>query len=126
MDKRYHNRAQSTVEYAMLIACIAAALIAMQIYVKRSIQGRAKDAADQIGEQYSSKTTRSSLTQTITNPDPVTITGKPVFVPVVNPDTGKTENREIMEVTRHETTNIAISDGSYEETGKLSDEKLFD
>lgn len=125
-NRYYKNKAQSTLEYAVLIACIAAALVAMRIYIKRGIQGRVKDAADQIGEQYSAKTTTSKLTQTITNPEPVKITGTPVFIDVTDPVTGKTEKREIMEVTRNETTVVNINEGSYEETGKLSDEELFE
>ncbi len=38
----------------MLIAIICAAIISMQIYVKRAIQGRAKASSDIIGEQFSS------------------------------------------------------------------------
>ena len=46
------NKGQSTIEYAMLIACLVAALLAMQIYIKRAIQGRMREASDSIGEQY--------------------------------------------------------------------------
>lgn len=116
------RKAQSILEYTMVIACLAAALIAMQIYIKRSIQGKLRDAADEIGEQYSAKTTKSELTQIISNPTPVTITGKPSFR--TDPATG--EKYEIMEVERKESTTITVLPGSYEETGKLSDENLFD
>jgi len=109
----------------MVVACIVAALIGMQIYMKRSIQGRLRDAATDIGEQYSAKTTKSNLTQTITNPQEVTVTGKPRFVNVeVTDSTGAThtETREIVEITRHEPVNITIGEDNYEETGNLSDE----
>ena len=43
---------QSTLEYAVLIAVVAAAAIGMQIYVKRGIQGRLRQSADQVGEQF--------------------------------------------------------------------------
>jgi Flp pilus assembly pilin Flp len=42
------NIGQSTVEYAVLLAIVAAALIGMQVYLKRGLQGRVKDLADQI------------------------------------------------------------------------------
>ena len=42
-------------EYAVLLACIAAALLGMQYYVKRSVQGRAKQAADELGDPYDSE-----------------------------------------------------------------------
>lgn len=47
------RRAQSTLEYALIIAVVVGGLIAMQVYVKRGLQGRLKSAADDIGEQYS-------------------------------------------------------------------------
>ena len=43
---------QSTVEYAVTIAVIIGALLAMQIYVKRGAMGKLRDVADQIGEQF--------------------------------------------------------------------------
>ncbi|HOW35290.1 MAG TPA: hypothetical protein PL155_02590 [Candidatus Omnitrophota bacterium] len=51
------SRGQSTVEYAILIIIIIGALISIQIYIKRGIQGRFKDSADNIGEQYSTMET---------------------------------------------------------------------
>ena len=48
-----NKRAQSTLEYALMIAVVVGALIAMQVYVKRGLQGKLKDSTDQIGEQYS-------------------------------------------------------------------------
>ena len=115
----YRRKAQSALEYAMVVICIAGALIAMHKYIKRSMQGRLRDAADQVGEQYSAQTTKSKLTQTITNPTPVTVISKPHFIEVDG------EKREIMEVERTENTNVTVGAGSYEETGKLSDEELF-
>lgn len=45
--------AQSTLEYAVLISVVAAAVLAMQIYLKRGIAGRVRASTDQIGEQFS-------------------------------------------------------------------------
>ena len=47
------KKAQSTVEYAVLIIIIIGALLTIQIYIKRGIQGRLRTAADDIGEQFS-------------------------------------------------------------------------
>lgn len=47
------NKAQSVIEYAAVIFCIVAALLAMQTYIKRSLQGRLRQAGDNIGQQYS-------------------------------------------------------------------------
>ena len=47
------KRGQSTLEYAVLIVIIIGALLTIQIYIKRGVQGRLKSAADDIGDQYS-------------------------------------------------------------------------
>ena len=46
-------KGQSTMEYAILIIIIIGALISIQVYIKRGVQGRLKSAADDIGEQFS-------------------------------------------------------------------------
>lgn len=46
------HRAQSTLEYVVLIAVIAAALFAMQTYIKRGMQGRMRDSADNLGQGF--------------------------------------------------------------------------
>ena len=43
---------QSVLEYAILLAVAVAVIIAGQIYFKRGLQGRWKDASDQLGEQF--------------------------------------------------------------------------
>ncbi len=46
------KKGQSTLEYAILIIIIIGALLSIQVYIKRGIQGRLKSAADDIGEQF--------------------------------------------------------------------------
>jgi hypothetical protein len=43
---RQLRKGQSTAEYAIVIGLVIAAAVAMQIYVKRGIQGKMKDATD--------------------------------------------------------------------------------
>lgn len=43
------KKAQTTAEYAILIALIVGAVVAMQVYVKRGIQGRVRDVVDHTG-----------------------------------------------------------------------------
>lgn len=50
MRRLFNKRAQSTLEYAILIAVVVGALIGMQTYVKRGLQNRLKLAADDIGQ----------------------------------------------------------------------------
>ena len=48
INKQFKKKAQSTVEYAILIGIIVAAAMAMQTYIKRSLQAKQKDAADML------------------------------------------------------------------------------
>lgn len=45
-----NNKAQSTAEYAILIGVVVGALIAMQVYVRRSLQAKTKWAVDMAGD----------------------------------------------------------------------------
>ena len=72
-------RGQSTLEYAVLIIIIIGALLAIQVYVKRGVQGRLRSAADDIGDQFSpgntnvtkstsvSSSTKDTFLQGVTN-----------------------------------------------------------
>ena len=55
------KRGQSTLEYAVLMIVIIAALISIQTYIKRGVQGRLKSASDDIGDQYSPGNTNSLI-----------------------------------------------------------------
>jgi len=52
LNKR-RKKGQSTLEYAILIIIIIGALMSIQVYIKRGIQGRLKSATDDIGDQFS-------------------------------------------------------------------------
>ena len=54
---RINRRGQSALEYAVLLAVIVAALVAMQVYVKRAASGRLKESADDLGSQYDARHT---------------------------------------------------------------------
>lgn len=62
MRKWLKKNGQSTLEYAVLIVVIIAALIAMQTYLKRGIQGRMRESSDQIGSSFSPGYTVSNMT----------------------------------------------------------------
>ena len=59
------KKGQSTLEYAVIIAVVVAGLLAMQMYIKRGIQGRFRQASDDIGDQFSADTTTSNFTTNI-------------------------------------------------------------
>ena len=58
------QKGQSTLEYAVLIIIIIGALLSIQMYIKRGIQGRLKSATDDIGTQYSQGNTNVIKTMT--------------------------------------------------------------
>ncbi len=55
-------KGQSTLEFAILIVIIIGALLAIQVYIKRGIQGRLRSAADDIGDQFSPGNTNYTKT----------------------------------------------------------------
>lgn len=58
-----NRKAQSTIEYMVLLGIIVAAFLGMQLYIKRSLQGRMRDYAGQLAgeEAYSPGATVSRL-----------------------------------------------------------------
>lgn len=49
-------------EYAIVIFCVVAALLAMQVYLKRGMQGRIRLSADSLGQQYAPRNTTGNST----------------------------------------------------------------
>ncbi len=49
MNRLFRKRAQSTAEYAIILALVIGAVTAMQIYIKRGMQGKIKDVVDYKG-----------------------------------------------------------------------------
>ena len=47
------NSGQSIVEYAILLGVVIAALLIMQVFIKRGYQGGLKESADKMGDQFS-------------------------------------------------------------------------
>ncbi len=56
------RKSQSTLEYALFIAAVVAALISVQVYMKKSIRGRLRVSSDQIGDEFEPK--HFSITRT--------------------------------------------------------------
>jgi cytoskeletal protein RodZ len=61
LNKR-RRKGQSTLEYAVLVIIIIGALLSIQVYIKRGVQGRLKSAADDIGDQFSPGNTNETRT----------------------------------------------------------------
>jgi hypothetical protein len=65
MRKNNDNRkAASIFEYAVFTVVLVAALLAMQAYISRALQGKHRQSADSIGEQYDALNTSSDIQQT--------------------------------------------------------------
>ena len=74
---RLNKRGQPALEYVMVIAVFVAALIAMQVYFKRGIQGRVREASDDIGNQFSPGYTSNEFTTTLGGTSTETYTQTP-------------------------------------------------
>ena len=64
------QKGQSTLEYAILIIIIIGALLSIQVYIKRGVQGRLKSAADDIGDQFSpgnTNVTKTMITSSVSS-----------------------------------------------------------
>ena len=60
-----NRRAQSTMEYALLIAVVIGVFSAMQIYMRRSMQAKLKSGADNMASVVLSGTDAGSQAQTL-------------------------------------------------------------
>lgn len=66
------TRAQSILEFCVVIVVVIAALLSMQAYMKRGLQGRWKDSVDQLGDQYAPDMS-GTITHTISSEASTTI-----------------------------------------------------
>ncbi len=66
----FRPNGQSTLEYAVIIAVIGAGLVLLSAYVRRGYQGRLRDQADKLGDQFEPGITDSDY---VVVSDPVTI-----------------------------------------------------
>lgn len=61
LDTLLSRKAQTILEYTVVVIIILGVMIAMKDYVKRGIQGRWKAASDDFGDQYDPQTVNSSI-----------------------------------------------------------------
>jgi uncharacterized protein (UPF0333 family) len=67
---RQFRKGQSTAEYAIVIGLVIAAAVAMQVYIKRGVQGKIKGAVDYkpnamfTGDQYEPNYSESNMNVT--------------------------------------------------------------
>jgi Flp pilus assembly pilin Flp len=99
---RSKKRAQSTLEYAVIIAVVVGALIAMQVYVKRGLQGRLRQATDDIGDQFAPGVTTTNYT-TVSN----VITNEWINTATGTANMTGTRTNSIQNQVRNGTENVA-------------------
>ena len=92
------KRAQSILEYAGLIAIVVGALIAMQVIIKRGLQGKYRSTADDIGEQYSPRhTTGITTITTISTSTEDTENGETVTTSTTHQEVSKSQHIATMD-----------------------------
>jgi len=91
------RRAQSILEYSVVITCVVLSLIAMQSYMRRGIQGRLRNDADSLGQPYEPGSTTSDTTlqssSSTTTTTTMTKTGNVTQTTVVTNTPYDTEHR---------------------------------
>ena len=100
------NTGQSILEYAILLGVVIAALLIMQMFIKRSYQGSLKESADKMGEQFAAGGTTIKQARTM-NTDQNIVEGVATTAAKVNtfkPATG---------LLSTETALDAVSEGVY-------------
>ncbi len=96
-------RAQGTLEYVILVVVIVTALLTMNVYIKRGIQGRLRSSADDIGDQFSTWANGVLTTNTYSQTNEYTESGKTISNLVGD-----------MTQSRYETLNFVMNaDGEY-------------
>jgi Flp pilus assembly pilin Flp len=63
-----NKKGQNTAEYAILIGLVVAAVIAMQTYVKRGLQGRMHDASNRFYDEVTKPSNWTGISQTAVTP----------------------------------------------------------
>jgi len=116
------EKAQSTLEYAIIIAVVVGALLAMQTYIKRGIQGKLQASTDSIGEQYSAGITTVKYITQDNGPSETKErfgTGEGFSDDIGNKGVSHTEITQAAQTTRSNREKIETV------TKKLKDEQLF-
>ncbi len=89
------KKAQSTLEYTVVIAIIVAALIAMQAYIKRGVQGKLKQSTDDIGDQFSPTTSTSNYTTATGNTQVESVHGGVTRTDITRGQQSKTGSEQV-------------------------------
>lgn len=64
---KLNRKGQNTLEYVLLVTSVVVAFIAIQYYLNRGLQGRVREASDNIGTQFDAEATTATYTTTRTS-----------------------------------------------------------
>lgn len=78
------GRAQGTVEFLILMIILIGALIAMQSYIKRGLQGRWKASLDDVGDQYDPAAVNSFMNYSLIVQSNSVVRATPAIDPVTS------------------------------------------
>ena len=59
---RLNRKGQNTLEYVLLITAVVVAFLIIQHYLSRGLQGRVREASDNIGGQFDAEATSTDYT----------------------------------------------------------------
>jgi hypothetical protein len=121
------RRGQSTLEYALIIAVVLGALLAMNHYMRRGVEGKLRSSADSIGDQFSAGKTTYKVTTEQLQPETTVET----FGLAVDAN-GASTSTPVKGVSGYHVDSagekqVSATDDAKEKTDtKFSDEKIFD
>lgn len=136
-----YKKGQSILEYAVLLSLTLAVIVASQIYVKRAVEGKFKQSADQIGEQFTTAQDYTIETISQSAREEKTVVGSDDLkkewsrsqikdANVWTPDEKKAEYKgyEVTKTDYVTATEGAGAVGTHAtfDSGKLSEKKLFE
>lgn len=120
-------RAQSFLEYSVLISCLVAAILGLQIFAKRAMQGRFREAVDTIGGQYAPQQAEATI-NTVNNPIQVLSTPSPVWLKYPPGTTNKTgvdiSGQYVIDAYGLPVFGVEIITNYTENVGKTGSEKM--
>lgn len=59
-----NRKGQNALEYVLLVTSVVVAFLAIQHYLNRGLQGRVREASDNIGSQFDAQATSTNYTTT--------------------------------------------------------------
>ena len=101
------KKAQGATEYAIFIAAVLIALIAIQVYFQRSVKGKFKSSSDQVGEQFT--TEANNTYQTISVSARRSISGDHRGVGVDGVEQNVTSSSVVLDQSENAAFNTALS-----------------